>query len=94
MWRRRRKHREGRRVGCRMWGRSYGRMQNCQCFRDLERISDATHRMRKWLTMEPSTPVMKEGPISHGKVVEVGFFVGRIDEDGWGTSNEICAIAS
>ena len=54
-----------------------------------------TNRMRKLPTIEPSIPVMNEGPISAGKVVGVGpFGAGTDGPDVPGASNDIAAIAS
>jgi hypothetical protein len=39
--------------------------------RDFEK---RVHRVRKLLTMEPSTPVIKDGPISAGNAVAAGRF--------------------
>jgi len=53
-----------------------------------------TNRDKKLLTMLGSTPVTKDGPISNGNVVALGFGTEEVDVDGCGTSNEIWAIAS
>jgi hypothetical protein len=51
---------------------------------------EATDRKRKLLTMEPSTPVTNETPISHGNFVAVGRLTKvEGDVDGCGTSKEI-----
>jgi len=51
--------------------------------------------MRKFPTMEPSIPVMNDGPISAGKVVAVGpFGTGADGPDVPGASNDMAAIAS
>lgn len=54
----------------------------------------STNRKRKLLTIEPSTPVTNEAPISHGNFVEVGRLVEDDDDDVCGTSKEIWAIGS
>ena len=54
-----------------------------------------TNRIRKLPTMEPSIPVMNDGPISAGNVVAAGLFGAGIDgPDVPGASNDIAAIAS
>ena len=55
---------------------------------------EETYRIRKVLTMDPSTPVTKDGPISHGNVVDVGFTTSAWETDGCGTSKEIWVMAS
>jgi hypothetical protein len=53
-----------------------------------------THRTRKLLTIESSTPVTNGGRMSYGNVVAVArFSVTGVDE-GPGASNAIVAIAS
>jgi hypothetical protein len=58
----------------------------------MEMGGRSTDRMRKLLTMAPSTPVTNDGPISDGNVVAVGFAAG-VDE-GPGRSKAIWAIAT
>lgn len=50
--------------------------------------------MRKLLMKVPSTPVIKGGIISVGKVVAVGRVKGGPEVDAWGTSNAILTIGS
>src|ERR1700676_803961 len=54
-----------------------------------------TNRMRKLPTIEPSMPVINDGPISAGKVVAAGTLgAGADGPDVPGASNDIAAIAS
>ena len=55
---------------------------------------EETYRIRKVLTTDPSTPVTKDGPISHGNVVDVGLITSAWETDGCGTSKEIWVMAS
>lgn len=56
--------------------------------------NSCAYRIRKLLTRDPSTPVMKDGPISHGNVEAGGRLTAGVVVDACGVSNEIVAMAS
>lgn len=68
---------------------------NKKCQNYFERTAETTDRKRKLLTIEPSTPVTNEAPISDGNLVAVGRLIEAEDVvDDCGTSKEIWAIGS